>query len=220
MRILLLEKEVLLQREAVAGLKYLGYQVDVVETLEKAKFYSDIRHYDFVLISSLGWVQGDYDRLEFLRNRSSKTALMLLSSVEYELVKLELAEEGCIDWPCTGETLVECIEAFRSRTQLNKVVVGSLVIDPADKSVCYEGVNVGLKGKPFEVLAYLANHGDEEISTAELLNALWLDPDTVSPSIVSVAIKQIRNTIDHRFGVTTVREGKAGYCFCILKQGV
>ena len=48
------------------------------------------------------------------------------------------------------------------------------------------------KGKPFEVLTHLARHRDQIVSKEQLLDAIWEEPELVTPNVIEVAINQIR----------------------------
>ena len=60
------------------------------------------------------------------------------------------------------------------------------------KKIEYAGEEIELKVKPFEVLTHLARHRDQIVSKEQLLDAIWEEPELVTPNVIEVAINQIR----------------------------
>jgi len=72
-----------------------------------------------------------------------------------------------------------------------------------------------LKGKPFEVLTHLARHRDQIVSKEQLLDAIWEEPELVTPNVIEVAINQIRQKMDKPLNIATIETiRRRGYRFC------
>ena len=61
-----------------------------------------------------------------------------------------------------------------------------------------------MKGKPFEVLTHLARHRDQIVSKEQLLDAIWEEPELVTPNVIEVAINQIRQKMDKPLNIGTI----------------
>jgi two-component system OmpR family response regulator len=78
-----------------------------------------------------------------------------------------------------------------------------------------------LRGKPFDVFTHLARHRDQIVSKEQLLDALWVEPELVTPNVIDVAVTQIRQKIDKRLGITTIETvQRRGYRFCYPQSPV
>ena len=75
-----------------------------------------------------------------------------------------------------------------------------------------------MKGKPFEVLTHLARHRDQIVSKEQLLDAIWEEPELVTPNVIEVAINQIRQKMDKPLCISTIETvRRRGYRFCYPK---
>jgi two-component system OmpR family response regulator len=97
----------------------------------------------------------------------------------------------------------------------NVIDAGELVIDPDEEKIYYLQREIELKGKPFEVLTHLARNRDQIISKEQLLDAIWEEPELVTPNVIEVAINQIRQKMDKPLGINTIETvRRRGYRFC------
>ena len=111
--------------------------------------------------------------------------------------------------------LLSRIEARLRFGGTNVIDVGDLVIDPDEEKIYYLKQEIELKGKPFEVLTHLARHRDQIVSKEQLLDAIWEEPELVTPNVIEVAINQIRQKMDKPLGIGTIETvRRRGYRFC------
>ena len=93
-----------------------------------------------------------------------------------------------------------------------------LFINPEEEKIIYKGKEIELKGKPFEVLTHLAIHKDQIVSKEQLLDAIWEEPELVTPNVIEVAINQIRQKMDKPLNISTIETvRRRGYRFCFPK---
>ena len=101
----------------------------------------------------------------------------------------------------------------------NVIQIGELTIDPDEEKIIYKDQEVELKGKPFEVLTHLARHSDQIVSKEQLLDAIWEEPELVTPNVIEVAINQIRQKMDKPLNISTIETvRRRGYRFCFPKK--
>jgi two-component system OmpR family response regulator len=61
-------------------------------------------------------------------------------------------------------------------------------------------------------------HKDQIVSKEQLLDAIWEEPELVTPNVIEVAINQIRQKMDKPLGITTIETvRRRGYRFCFPK---
>lgn len=69
------------------------------------------------------------------------------------------------------------------------------------------------------MLTHLARQRDQIVSKDQLLNAIWDEPELVTPNVIEVAINQIRQRMDKPLNINTIETvRRRGYRFCYPKK--
>jgi len=222
MRILIIEDEVTLNKMLAEGLKEFGYQSDVVETLKDGEYYLDIRNYDLVLMD---WMLPDGNSVDIIgdiKAKTPKTIVVVISARDDNESEVEALRSGADDYirkPFDFDVLVARIEARLRFGGSNIIEIEDLTINPEEEKITYQEQEIELKGKPFEVLTHLARHRDQIVSKEQLLDAIWEEPELVTPNVIEVAINQIRQKMDKPLSITTIETvRRRGYRFCFPKE--
>ncbi|MFV0481717.1 MAG: homeostatic response regulator transcription factor HsrA [Campylobacteraceae bacterium] len=222
MRILIVEDEVTLNKTIAEGLQEFGYQTDNSENYKDAEYYIGIRNYDLVLTD---WMLPDGDGIDLIsmiKQKSSRTAVIVLSAKDDKESEIKALKAGADDYirkPFDFDVLVARIEARLRFGGSNVIKIDDLVIDPDEEKITYKGQEIELKGKPFEVLTHLARHSDQIVSKEQLLDAIWEEPELVTPNVIEVAINQIRQKMDKPLDISTIETvRRRGYRFCFPKK--
>jgi two-component system OmpR family response regulator len=207
MRILIIEDEITLNKTLSDGLKEFGYQNDVAENISDGRYFLNIRNYNLVL---LDWMLPDgsgVDMIAEIKEQSPKTSIIVLSARDDKESEIEALRAGADDYikkPFDFEILLVRIESKLRFGTSNIIEVEELVINPEEEKIIYKGKDIELKGKPFEVLTHLAMHKDQIVSKEQLLDAIWEEPELVTPNVIEVAINQIRQKMDKPLSITTI----------------
>jgi len=222
MRILIIEDEVTLNKMLAEGLKEFGYQSDVVETLKDGEYYLDIRNYDLVLMD---WMLPDGNSVDIIgdiKSNTPKTSVIVISARDDNESEIEALRSGADDYirkPFDFDVLIARIEAKLRFGGSNIIEIEDLTINPEEEKITYKEQEIELKGKPFEVLTHLARHRDQIVSKEQLLDAIWEEPELVTPNVIEVAINQIRQKMDKPLQITTIETvRRRGYRFCFPKE--
>jgi two-component system OmpR family response regulator len=221
MRVLIYEENVDLAKELERQLSDASYQTDITQNLSDAKYYLDIRNYDLVL---LGWERkapNELDIITDIKKNSHKTSVIVISSQTDKDSEIEALKSGADDYiqkPIDFDILLVRMEARLRFGTSNIIEIEDLVINPEEEKIIYQGEEIELKGKPFEVLTHLAIHKDQIVSKEQLLDAIWEEPELVTPNVIEVAINQIRQKMDKPLQITTIETvRRRGYRFCFPK---
>ncbi|MFP4333560.1 MAG: homeostatic response regulator transcription factor HsrA [Campylobacterales bacterium] len=221
MRILIIEDEMTLNKTLAEGLNEFSYQADVAESLKDGEYFISIRNYDLIL---LDWMLPDGSGLDIIpqvKNNSPRTAIVILSARDDKESEIEALRAGADDYirkPFDFDVLVARIEARLRFGGTNIIEINDLVINPDEEKIIYMGNEIELKGKPFEVLTHLARHRDQIVSKEQLLDAIWEEPELVTPNVIEVAINQIRQKMDKPLNIATIETvRRRGYRFCYPK---
>ncbi len=222
MRILIVEDEVTLNKTLAEGLKEFNYQSDISESLKDAQYYLDIRNYDLILVD---WMLPDGSGLELVaqvKQDNPKTIVIVLSARDDKESEIEALRAGADDYirkPFDFDVLVARIEARLRFGGSSIIEIKELIINPEEEKILYKDKEIELKGKPFEVLTHLARHKDQIVSKEQLLDAIWEEPELVTPNVIEVAINQIRQKLDKPLGIQTIETvRRRGYRFCYPRK--
>ena len=222
MRILIVEDEVTLNKTIAEGLAEFGYQTDSSESFKDAEYYVGIRNYDLVLTD---WMLADgngIDLIALVKQKSARTSVVVLSAKddkESEIKALRAGADDFIKKPFDFDVLVARLEARLRFGGSNIIKIDDLIIDPDEEKITYLGQEIELKGKPFEVLTHLARHSDQIVSKEQLLDAIWEEPELVTPNVIEVAINQIRQKMDKPLNISTIETvRRRGYRFCFPQK--
>jgi two-component system OmpR family response regulator len=222
MRVLIMEDEAALSKTLSEKLIESGYQADVAENIGDAKYYLDIRNYDLVLLSWSRDSKIGIGIIADIKSDAYKTSVIVLSEREEKESEIEALRSGADDFirkPLDYDILLVRIEAKLRFGASNIIEIEDLIINPEEEKIIYQGNEIELKGKPFEVLTHLARHKDQIVSKEQLLDAIWEEPELVTPNVIEVAINQIRQKMDKPLEITTIETvRRRGYRFCFPKQ--
>ena len=222
MRILVIEDDVSLNKTIIDKLNEFGYQTDSSENFKDGEYFIGIRHYDLVLTN---WTISDSDGVELISNikhKSPRTSVIIISSKTDKAAEIKALKAGADDFikkPLDFDVVLARIEAKLRFGGTNVIKIEDLTIDPDEEKITYKGQNIELKGKPFEVLTHLARHSDQIVSKEQLLDAIWEEPELVTPNVIEVAINQIRQKMDKPLNISTIETvRRRGYRFCFPKK--
>jgi len=221
MRVLIIEDDVALGEILTQLLNENSYQCDYAENLGDAKYFLDVRNYDLVL---LGWTSGNHNTalIADIKKEAHKTSVIVLSEESDKESEIQALRSGADDFirkPIDEEILLIRIEAKLRFGVSNIIEIEELIINPEEEKIIYQGNEIELKGKPFEVLTHLAMHKDQIVSKEQLLDAIWEEPELVTPNVIEVAINQIRQKMDKPLNITTIETvRRRGYRFCFPKK--
>ncbi|HEO99698.1 MAG: homeostatic response regulator transcription factor HsrA [Campylobacterales bacterium] len=222
MRILIIEKDEELSKSLNDVLTSHNYQCDIAENINDARYMLDIRNYDLVLFS---WDKSDKSGIEIIveiKRDAHKTSVIVLSDRSGKESEIEALRGGADDFirkPLDFDILLVRVEAKLRFGASNIIEIDELIINPEEEKIIYEGEEIELKGKPFEVLTHLAMHKDQIVSKEQLLDAIWEEPELVTPNVIEVAINQIRQKMDKPLDISTIETvRRRGYRFCFPKK--
>lgn len=222
MRILVIEDDINLNKSLIDKLNQSGYQTDSSENFKDGEYFVEIRNYDLILINWTLAENNGKNLIHIIKQKSSKSSIVVISSKidkESEIKALKAGADDFIKKPLDFDIVLARIEARLRLGGTNLIKIDHLVIDPDEEKITYKGQDIELKGKPFEVLTHLARHADQIVSKEQLLDAIWEEPELVTPNVIEVAINQIRQKIDKPLSISTIETvRRRGYRFLFPKK--
>ncbi len=222
MRILVIEDDPTLCKNIAEMLNERSYQTDIAENLKDGEYFISIRNYDLVLAD---WDLSDgcgIDIIAQVKEKSPRTPVIIISAQTSAENEIRAFKEGADDFlpkPFSLEVLLIRIQARLRFWGSSVIEIEDLVINPDEEKITYRGQEIEVKGKPFEVLTHLARHRDQIVSKEQLLDAIWEEPELVTPNVIEVAINQIRQKMDKPLNIGTIETvRRRGYRFCYPKK--
>ncbi len=163
MRILAVGVEEELSRSIATNLRVI---VDESYDVDDSSNFLRFRNYDLILL--------DYD-LEFNKtnkfitriSKNLKVPLIILSVVDDKETEIAFLKAGADDFvkePFDTDIICARVEAKLRRTIDNRIKIGKLTIDIGEEKTSYKDKEIEIKGKPFDILVYLAEHKNQVIS--------------------------------------------------------
>ncbi len=222
MRLLIVERDETLNELIKRSLNDAGYKTDEAYTIKDAKYFLDIRHYNLVLIDLTFGMSEVFKFIDYAKNLFPLIKIIVLSddmSVETEIKTLKMGADDYIKKPLNFDLLITRVNVALRSGKESQIKIKDLIIVKDEEKIIYQGKESYLKGKAFEVFMHLARYPNQVISKEQLLDAIWEEPEMVTPNVIEVAVNQIRQKVDKVFKIDTIKTiRRRGYKFCYPKE--
>jgi two-component system alkaline phosphatase synthesis response regulator PhoP len=186
------------------NLKIEGYEVvtakDGEDALQKAKLTKP----DLIILDIMMPNKNGMEVCKILRSQPAfhETLIIFLTALNDELSHVRGLEYGADDYiskPVSPKVLVTKVNSLFRRmikTEDNQVLEqGDLKIDPGQFLVIYQGKNISLAKKEFELLYLLASRPGRVFLRNEILNQIWGADVIVGDRTIDVHIRKIRQKL-------------------------
>jgi len=210
MHILLVEDDVGIAEPLVEGLQRQGYDVTWVRTGREA--ITEDPH-DLVLLD-LGLPDLDGEMVASRIREASQVPIIVVTARSDEIDRVTLLDLGADDYivkPFGFRELSARIRALMRRVSDRSVVadqeiqVGRLVIDHRTRTVLFDGEDVSLTPKEYDLLAFLASDPGAVLSRDEILRSVWDEHWWGSTKTLDVHIASLRRKLGAPDLIVTVR---------------
>ncbi|MDB5206292.1 MAG: response regulator transcription factor [Flavisolibacter sp.] len=195
-----------------------GYAVvtakDGDEALDRAKHTAP----DLIVLDMMMPKKSGMEVCEILRTQTAfkDTLIMFLTAINDETTQLKGFDTGADDYvskPISTSVFVSKVNALlrRMKPSENKnIQIGNLVIDPEKFMVNFDGKDISLAKKEFELLYLLASKPGRVFLRNEILSQVWGNDVIVGDRTIDVHIRKIRQ----KLGVDCITTVKGvGYKF-------
>lgn len=221
MRILIIEDNIKLAISLKNNLQKNDFQVDLANTGISGEEKAFINSYDAILLDLNLPDKDGLEILKYIREIQIQTPIIIISArdeVEQRTIGLNLGADDYITKPFDILELCARIRAvvrrFHGRSH-PEIRIGSLVINPLYRSVCYNTKRVVLKTKEFDILEYVANCYPAVVSSEEIIEHIYGEEFDPFSSVLRVHIARLKNNLHdvaNKDVIVTIR-GK-GYYIC------
>ncbi|WP_456469785.1 homeostatic response regulator transcription factor HsrA [Caminibacter sp.] len=222
MRLLVVEKDETLNDLITKSLHEAGYKTDEAFTIKDAKYFLDIRHYNLIIVDSNFGMSEVFKFIDYAKDTYPLIKIIVISddpSVENEIKTLKMGADDYIKKPIHFDLLITRVNVALRGGKESQIKIKDLIIVKDEEKIIYKGKESYLKGKAFEVFMHLARYPNQVISKEQLLDAIWEEPELVTPNVIEVAINQIRQKVDKVFKIDTIKTiRRRGYKFSYPKE--
>lgn len=218
MKILLIEDDKKIATIVKRGLEAEGFTVEVTFNGTDGLWLAQEGSYDLIILDIMLPGRNGYQVCNDLREGGDWTPILMLTAKDGDLDEAEALDTGADDYltkPFSFAVLVARIRAVLRRAggkSPTPVEVGNLRIDPAQRRVWRDGVEVELTARQFDVLEFLVRRDQQVLSKTDILNGVWDYDFEGDANIVEVYIRRLRAKIDEPFGYQSIETIRgAGY---------
>jgi DNA-binding response OmpR family regulator len=206
MRVLVVEDEPRLSASLRTGLEAEGFAVDLAPDGGEALWYARENEYDVILLDIMLPVLNGYKVCQTLREEGDWTPVLMLTAKDGDWDQIEALDTGADDYvtkPFSFDVVLARIRSLVRRGRTERPVnlsVGTLVLDPARKTVTRDGEAVTLTARELSLLEFLMRQSGNVVTKQQILNNVWAFDFEGDSNIVEVYIGRLRRKIDRPFG--------------------
>lgn len=179
MRLLLVEDEEMLSAIVAKGLKKSGYAVDTAFDGEEALYLYEINEYDLIILDLNLPVIDGLEVLKEIRQKDAATKILILSArvtVEERITGLDMGANDYLIKPFDFGELEARIRSLLRRefVQLPQILeVKGIKINQQAKTAEFQGKELSLPRKEYQILEYLICCKNQLISAEQLIEHVW-----------------------------------------------
>jgi two-component system KDP operon response regulator KdpE len=181
-RLLIVDDEPALRKALRASLTASGFEVSEARNGEEALSLLPQNPVDLVLLDINMPGRNGIEICRKIRETAVATGIIMVTVRDTEADKIAALEAGADDFICKPYRLGEMVARVRAvlrrlhaRPGVADAVLraGSLQLDPVQRVLLKNGVEIHLSPREFDLLAYLFRHQGAPVMHARLLRAVW-----------------------------------------------
>lgn len=221
MRLLIIEDNKELANSMKAGLEKAGFQVDVSYMGNEGEKMAFINPYDAILLDLNLPDKDGIDILKFLRSQHIETPVIIITArdeIEDRALGLDLGADDYLTKPFQLLELRARVQAvirrFYGRTT-PFIEIGSLTIQPASRKALWNGKEITLAAKEFDILEYIAEKHPAVVSSEEIIEHVYNEDFDPFSTVLRVHLSKLRKKLEDACGknILVTTRGK-GYSLC------
>lgn len=209
--ILIIEDEVKIARFLELELNYEGYKVDKAYDGREGLMMIKNGDYDLILLDIMLPSMNGMEVLRRVREFSEVPIIMLTAKDETmdKVTGLDMGANDYVTKPFEIEELLARIRAALKRKMVNKqtssvLQLNNLKVNLDMHLVSYQGDDVELTKKEFDLLEYLLENKNRVLTREKILETVWGYDYMGDTNVVDVYIRYLRSKIDDKYNVKII----------------
>ncbi len=211
-KILIVEDEQKIARFLELELKYEGYDVDIAvngrDGLEKGKS-PDV---DLIILDLMLPELSGIEMCRRLRQTSEVPVIMLTAKddISDKVTGLDIGADDYMTKPFAVEELLARIRVLLKRSRgtekedSQSLIIGKLKLHKSNYRVEYDGDNIELTKKEFELLEFMMLNKNIVLSREKILDKVWGYDYFGDTNIIDVYIRYLRSKIDQKYNINLI----------------
>jgi DNA-binding response OmpR family regulator len=202
-RVLVVEDERKVRRSLERGLQGEGYEVIVASTGEEGFQLATTQPVDCLVLDLMLPGRDGLQVLADLRRGGHTLPVLVLTArdaIDDRVIGLDAGADDYLVKPFAFAELLARLRVMLRRERVNRETVlraGDLEMDLLQRRVLRSGVEVPLKQREFEVLAYLLRHKNATVTREMLGRDIWQEPDGYAlTNVIDVYITILRRKVE------------------------
>ncbi len=223
-KILIVEDERKLARYLQLELTHEGYEIRLAADGREALRVHDEWHSDLILLDLMLPELSGIEVCRRIRQKDGVPIIMLTAKddVSDKVMGLDMGADDYMTKPFAIEELLARIRVALKRHVPSEsadkgeriLTEGALSLGRDSRTVTYDGRNIQLTKKEFDLLEYLMLHRNVALSRNELLDKVWGYSYAGDTNVVDVYIRYLRCKLDDPFRVKLIHTVRGvGYLF-------
>jgi DNA-binding response OmpR family regulator len=211
MRVLVVEDEAKMRDVLRRGLEAAGYAVEVAADGEEGLARVEAGDYDAIVLDiKLPGLDG-FEVCRQLRRAEVWTPVLMLTAlgdIDDRITGLDAGADDYLVKPFAFGELLSRVRALIRRGRPPRPTAlgcGPLSLDPATRLVAWGEVPIELSSREFALLEFLLHHAGDVVQRTTIRRHVWGGQmDDQHSNIIDAYVKNLRDKIDRRFGVSVI----------------
>ena len=211
MRVLVVEDQAKMADVLRRGLEAAHYAVDLAADGEEALAKTLAVEYDAVVLDILLPGTDGFEVCRQLRRAEIWTPVLILTALGDVNDRITGLDAGADDYMVKPFEFGELLSRLRALIRRGRpprptaLACGPLTLEPATRRVTWEGTSIELSSREFALLEFLMHHEGDVVQRATIRRHVWGGHmDEGSSNIIDAYVKNLRDKIDRRFGVSMI----------------
>ncbi len=205
-------------RFVAKGLREQAFAVDVTGNGEDALYKSTINDYDAIILDVMIPGRDGFSVCRELRATGSVVPVIMLTArdtVQDRITGLDIGADDYLTKPFAVTELLARLRALMRRGHVVRpatIQIGDLLLDTRAQRATRAERELGLTGKEYALLEYLAREQGRVVSRAEIAEHVWDENFDPLTNLIDVHINRLRRKVDSGFSTRLIHTRRgAGY---------
>lgn len=221
-KILVVEDESKIARFLELELKHEGYEVEIASDGRSGLELIQNGAFNLVVLDLMLPLMSGIEVCRRVRKFSDLPIIMLTAKddISDKVTGLDSGADDYVTKPFAIEELLARIRVALKRKALQKkenndeIIAGKLVLSKMQHKVTYEGEEVFLSKKEYDLLLYLMENRGIVLDREKLIENVWGYDFIGDTNVTDVYVRYLRSKIDQRYGINYIKTIRGvGYIF-------
>ena len=203
--ILIVEDEYKIARFVSLELEHEGYKTTIVSDGRVALETALNEDFDLIVLDVMLPSLNGIEILRRLR-QTKDTPVIILTARDQIVDKVAGLDIGANDYMTKPFAIEELLARIRANLKKKTYIyeIGKLKIDVDSHIASYDGKELDLTKKEFDLLVYLIENRNKVVSREQALDAVWGYDFIGNTNVVDVYIRYLRSKIDDEYGIKLI----------------